>query len=218
MKLSDSEVLFFDNHLLIAVKSCGVLTQPEEEGGDSLETFAKEWVKREYQKSGKVFLHAVHRLDRPVSGLVLFARSSKALSRLNDQQRGQEIQRIYVAEVEGILSLKEGRLDHYLIHGDHRALLAKREDPQAKHARLTYRVIRYREHSTIVSIELETGRYHQIRAQLSAIGHPIVGDLRYKAKMGDEKAIHLHCMKLGFQHPVTKEVLTFESPAPFWMA
>lgn len=215
MKLSDSEVVFCDNHLLIAAKPCGLLTQPDAEDSDSLEAFAKEWIKKEYQKPGNVFLHAVHRLDKPVSGLVLFARTSKALSRLNEQQRDQEIQRIYTAEVEGILTPKEGTLNHYLIHGDHRALIAKPEDPQAKHARLTYQVIRYQEHSTIVSIELETGRYHQIRAQFSALGHPVVGDLRYGAKAGDERAIHLHCAKLAFKHPVTQEVLTFESPFPF---
>lgn len=215
MQLSDIEVVFCDNHLLIAVKPCGLPTQPAPEGGESLEGFAKEWVKREYQKPGNVYLHAIHRLDKPVSGLVLFARTSKALSRLNEQQRNQEIQRIYAAEVGGILSAKEGKLDHYLIHGDHKAIVADPRDKEAKHARLTYQVVQFREHSTMVAIELETGRYHQIRVQFSAIGHPIVGDLRYGAKGGDEKAIHLHCMKLAFEHPVTKEVLQFQSLAPF---
>ncbi|MBX7066294.1 MAG: RNA pseudouridine synthase [Parachlamydiales bacterium] len=214
MKYS-SEILFCDNHLLIALKPCGMLTQPAPEGGDSLEEFAKEWVKRQYKKPGNVYLHAIHRLDRPVSGLVLFARTSKALSRLNEQQRDQEIQRVYVAEVEGIMPSKEGRLDHYLIHGDHRAIIAKEGDKEAKHARLTYQVIRFKDHTTFVAIELETGRYHQIRAQFSASGHPIVGDRRYGAKTGDENAIHLHCMKLAFEHPVTKELVQFETPAPF---
>ncbi|MDE3048165.1 MAG: RNA pseudouridine synthase, partial [Verrucomicrobiota bacterium] len=96
-----SEIVFCDNHLLIAVKPCGLTTQPSPEGGESLEGFAKEWVKRQFQKPGNVYLHALHRLDKPVSGLVLFARTSKALSRLNEQQREQAIQRVYVAEVEG---------------------------------------------------------------------------------------------------------------------
>lgn len=126
-----------------------------------------------------------------------------------------EIQRIYIAEVEGILPVKEGKLDHYLIHGDHKALVGKEGDPEAKHARLTYQVLHFLEHTTLVRIELETGRYHQIRAQFSAISHPLVGDKKYGARKGDTQAIHLHCAKLSFEHPVTKEVLSFESQAPF---
>lgn len=215
MKSSDSEIIFCDNHLLIAAKPAGLLTQPDDTGGDSLEAFAKEWVKHEYKKPGNVFLHAIHRLDKPVSGLVLFARTSKALSRLNDLSRNQEIQRVYAAEVEGILPAKEGRLDHYLIHGDHRAIVSKATDKEAKHARLTFQVLHFKQHSTMVSIELETGRYHQIRAQFSASGHPIVGDQRYGARTGDGTLIHLHCSKLAFEHPVTKEIVTFESQPPF---
>jgi 23S rRNA pseudouridine1911/1915/1917 synthase len=138
----------------------------------------------------------------------------RALSRLNEQVRNQEIQRVYIAEVEGILSVKEGKLDHYLIHGDHRAIVGKESDKEAKHARLIYHVTQVKQHSTIVSIELETGRYHQIRAQFSAIGHPIIDDRRYGAK-GNGDEIHLFCAKLSFEHPVTKEIQTFESAAPF---
>lgn len=214
MKWSDNDISYCDNHLLIALKPPGVLTQPDDSETPSLETFAKDWVKRQYHKSGSVFLHAIHRLDKPVSGLVLFARTSKALSRLNEQSRNQEIQRVYVAEVEGILPHKEGKLDHYLIHGDHRAIVATAADPKAKHARLTYRVERFLDHTTLISIELETGRYHQIRAQFAAAGHPIVGDERYGAKVSSE-AIHLHCAKLSFLHPVTKEPQQFSSDAFF---
>ncbi len=215
MKSSDSEIIYCDNHILIANKPAGLLTQPDEGQPDSLESFAKSWVKKEYSKPGAVFLHAIHRLDKPVSGLVLFARTSKALSRLNEQSRNQEIQRTYIAEVEGILSEKEGKLDHYLIHGDHRAIIAQPTNKEAKHARLIFHVIRFLPHTTLVSIELETGRYHQIRAQFSASGHPIVGDERYGAKSGDGESIRLHGTKLAFEHPVTKEVVTFESPPPF---
>jgi 23S rRNA pseudouridine1911/1915/1917 synthase len=215
MKSSDSEIVFCDNHILVANKPAGLLTQPDDSGGESLEAFAKRWAKKEYSKPGNVFLHAVHRLDRPVSGLVLFARTSKALSRINEQSRNQEIQRIYVAEVEGILPAKEGQLDHYLVHGDHRAIVSNETNRNAKHARLTYQVIEFKSHSTFIQIELETGRYHQIRAQFSASGHPVVGDQRYGAKGGDGEMIHLHCARLCFAHPVTKEVQSFESPAPF---
>jgi 23S rRNA pseudouridine1911/1915/1917 synthase len=216
MKPSDSaEIIYSDNHVLIAAKPPGWLTQPDEGEGESLETFAKAWVKSEYKKPGAVFLHCIHRLDKPVSGLVLFARTSKSLSRMNEQSRGLEIQRIYIAEVEGILAKKEGRLDHYLIHGDHRAIVAKEGQKDAKHARLIYKVLAERSHSTLVEIELETGRYHQIRAQFAAIGHPIWGDKRYGAKQGDGTSIRLHCAKIVLQHPVTKEILSIDSACCF---
>lgn len=219
MKSSDNvttpEIVFCDNHLLVAVKPAGYLTQPNETGAPSLEAYAKEWVKQEFKKPGAVFLHCIHRLDRPVSGLVLFAKTSKALSRLNEQSRAQEIQRVYTAEIEGILAEKVGRLEHYLIHAEHRALIGKANDPEAKKARLTFEVLHYLERSTIVKIELETGRYHQIRAQFSTIGHPIVGDQRYGSRTGDGQAIHLHCGELSLQHPVSQEILRFHTPAPF---
>ncbi len=209
------DVLYCDNHLLVAVKPSGLLTQPDSFSQESLETACKEWVKETFHKKGAVFLHCIHRLDKPVSGLVLFARTSKALSRLNEQSRLMEIQRIYCAEVEGMLAKPEAVLDHYLIHGDHRALVASAEDPRAKHARLTYQVVRKLEHSTCLAISLETGRYHQIRAQLSAAGHPIVGDVRYGSTTDAGGAVRLHCQKLSFRHPVTKEIVSFESPPPF---
>ena len=216
MKQSDSAaVLFSDNHILIAAKPAGLLTQPDQSGDESLEAEVKDWVKREYRKEGSVFLHCIHRLDRPVSGLVLFARTSKALSRLNEQSRQMEIERLYRAEVEGVLPQKMGQLDHYLVHGDHRALVAKEGAPEAKHARLTYEVLHYMPHSSLIRVQLETGRYHQIRAQFSAIGHPISGDKKYGSQTGDGKTIRLHCAKISFEHPVTKEVLTFETPPPF---
>lgn len=192
-----------------------MLTQPDDTAAESLEKWVKLWIKHEYQKKGNVFLHCIHRLDRAVSGLVLFARTSKALSRLNEQSRQQEIQRIYIAEVEGILTKKEGKLDHYLIHGDRKAILAKEGDPEAKHARLFYQTLKRKPHTTLVQIELETGRYHQIRAQFSAIGYPILGDVRYGSGSGAGEAIRLHCAKLAFRHPVTQEMLAVEAPAPF---
>lgn len=216
MKSSDSaEVLYCDNHLAVAAKPCGMLTQRDDSNHPSLEDFVKLWVKKEYKKQGNVFLHCIHRLDKAVSGLVLFARTSKSLSRLNEQSRLQEIQRVYFAEVEGFLKEQEGKLDHYLIHGDHRAILVGKDDKDAKHARLFYRTVKRKAHSTLVEIELETGRYHQIRAQFSAIGHPVVYDRRYGSKSGEGEGIRLHCQKLSFQHPVTKEVLNFQTAVPF---
>jgi 23S rRNA pseudouridine1911/1915/1917 synthase len=214
MKSSDNEVLFCDNHLLIANKPAGLLTQPDDTGADSLERRMKAWVKENFKKPGNVFLHAIHRLDRPVSGLVLFARTSKALSRLNELLRNQEIQRVYTAEVEGVFPTREGRLDHYLVHGNHKAIVMSPSNPEAKHARLEFQVIEFLQRSTLVSVQLETGRYHQIRAQFGAAGHPIVGDRKYGAKTESE-AICLHCSKIAFQHPVTKEMIEVQSTAPF---
>jgi 23S rRNA pseudouridine1911/1915/1917 synthase len=213
MKSSDNaapEIQFCDNHLLVAVKPAGWLTQPDESERESLEAYCKEWVKKEFQKPGNVFLHCIHRLDRPVSGLVLFARTSKALSRLNETSRAKEISRFYTAEVEGILPQKEGTLDHFLIHAEHKALVSKAGKPEAKQAILHYKVEKFKDHSTLVRIELETGRYHQIRAQFGAIGHPILGDSRYGAKGGNGEAISLACTEISFDHPVTKEALRFQ--------
>ncbi len=219
MKLSGSEsspdVIFCDNHLLIAFKPSGWLTQPDDTKRADLESFAKDWVKKEFQKPGAVFLHCIHRLDRPVSGLVIFAKTSKALTRLNEASRAGAIQRLYLAEVEGIVSEKSGTLEHFLLHGDGRAIVSTPKNPDAKKALLTYRVLQVKEHSTVVQIELQTGRYHQIRAQFAAIGHPIIGDIRYKAKSGSGDAICLSCTDLKFPHPVTREEIVFHVDAPF---
>jgi len=212
--LDNVEILYSDNHVVVANKPSGMLTQPNETE-ESLETYLKAWIKEEAKKEGNVFLHVIHRLDKPVSGLVLFARTSKALTRLNEESRMKEIQRVYIAEVEGFLSHPEGQLDHYLIHGDHLALIVEKEKEGAKHARLFYKTIQKKAHTTVVEIELETGRYHQIRAQFMAIGHPIYGDQRYGSKAGDSHTIHLHSHRISFRHPVSKEILTFESAAPF---
>lgn len=218
MKSSDSEnpdILFSDNHLVIAFKPAGWLTQPDNTRNADLESFVKEWVKRTFNKPGAVFLHCIHRLDRPVSGLVLFAKTSKALSRLNELSRENKIQRWYVAEVEGILPEKSGILEHFLIHGEHQAIVSTAKHADAKKAVLSYQVLALKEHSTLVQIELKTGRYHQIRAQFSAIGHPVMGDTRYQAKNSLGGEILLSCTDLKFCHPVTREEMAFHSDAPF---
>ncbi len=219
MKSSDSEnpdILFCDNHIVIAFKPAGWLTQPDDTKRSDLESFAKEWVKQEFKKTGAVFLHCIHRLDRPVSGLVLFAKTSKALTRLNEASRANEIRRWYIAEVEGILLQKSSVLEHFLIHGDHQAIISTSKNTDARKALLTYQVLALKEHSTLVQIELQTGRYHQIRAQFSAIGHPVIGDTRYKAKASlGEGGILLSCTDLKFSHPVTREEMAFHSEAPF---
>lgn len=200
------KIIFCDNQLLVALKPAGWLTQTEGGQGESLEAFCKQWLKEQYQKPGNVFLHAIHRLDRLVSGLVLFARTSKALSRLNEAMRVKAIRRMYLAEVEGRLLVEEGHLEHRLDHGE--------LSPQGQIARLSYRKCGNDENgpqeTTWVRIELETGRYHQIRAQFAAIGHPIVGDVRYGSCRKSDQRIHLFCEVLEFLHPVTRELMRYE--------
>jgi len=208
------EVVFCDNHILIVEKEAGMPTQKTEGAPIDVETLAKKWVKEKFKKKGDVFLHAVHRLDSVVSGLVLFARTSKALSRLNEQMRERKIKKIYVAKVEGVLKEEEGTFKHFLRHGDFRAHVVPQNHPEAKEAVLTYRILKRGGDKTLVEITLLTGRYHQIRAQFSQMGHPVVGDKKYGSKTSS-KAICLHHSRLEFTHPVTLEPLIFESPVPF---
>lgn len=202
------DILYLDNHVLVAFKPAGMITQPNETGQLSLEEWAKQQVKERFNKPGAVFLHALHRLDKPVAGLVLFARTSKALSRLNVSMRSKQTSKIYLAKVEGVLKSSEGSLEHYLLHGDHRAELSSKQNPAAKIARLRYRTIKADKKYTWLEIELDTGRYHQIRIQLATIGHPIVGDLRYGSKESLAGGIialqHSH---FEFPHPISGEIV-----------
>lgn len=208
------EVLFCDSHLLVVIKPAGMSTQ--DHGGQNCTELAKEWVKERFSKPGKVFLEPIHRLDKPASGLVLFARTSKALSRLQEQMREGQIQKTYFARVEGFFPDEEGSLEHFLVHGEHRALLSHSSDPKAKRALLSYKRLSSDRGTTLVEVTLLTGRYHQIRAQFSAVGCPIVGDLKYGARTQiSDKKILLHHSRLSFFHPTTKEFLAFESTPPF---
>jgi len=212
MKSFDSalEILYEDNHLLAVNKKAGLLTQPNQSGEKNLEDLAKAYLKEKKQKEGRVFLHALHRLDRPVSGIVLFAKTSKALSRLNESMRNREVEKMYLAKVEGHLEEKSGELIHFLTHGSHRAHVGK----EGKKAHLSYAKIQKEKDATLVEITLHTGRYHQIRAQFSHIGHPILGDTKYGAKTSQGN-IALHHAKLTFPHPISKELKTVISTPPF---
>ncbi len=204
------EVLYEDNHILVVNKPAGIATQPSPTSNESLELNCKRWVKEKYQKPGNVFLHAIHRLDKPVSGIVLFARTSKALSRLNAAMRSREMQKVYIAHVEGCLKPQEGTLEHYLVHGDHYAHLASPTSKDAKRACLHYVVKQYQDSMSVVEISLETGRYHQIRAQMAAVGHPVVGDLKYGSSLSKEEGTIALChASFSFPHPISKERLTF---------
>lgn len=189
------QVLYIDNHLCVVVKSPGIPTQP------TLVEQAKAWIKRKYQKPGNVFLEPIHRLDQPVGGLVLLARTSKALSRLQEMMRNHQIQRTYYAWVEKPLKESDGILEHQLLHDDHIARVVTRG---GKLAKLSYRTLLIKKGRALLEIELETGRYHQIRAQLSAEKSPILGDQKYGSKIAwEDEGIALHHGKLGLIHPVT---------------
>lgn len=212
MKFCGKDILYSDNHLLIVNKPAGIPTQTEGSVEKGLDFFAKEWIKETCQKAGNVFLEPAHRLDKPVSGLVLFARTSKALSRLQQMMRDREVEKNYYALIEGALPHKQGVLEHYLIHEEHRARVVPSSFPGAKQAILDYRLIETRGPLSLIEIKLETGRYHQIRAQLSVSKCPIVGDRRYGSFTPfHEGAIALHHGKLAFLHPVKKEQLEIES-------
>jgi 23S rRNA pseudouridine1911/1915/1917 synthase len=189
------EVTYVDNHLIIVKKPAGMATQTP-----GLEDWVKEWVKREFKKPGNVFLQPVHRLDKVASGLVLFARTSKALTRLQAAMRDRKIRKTYRAEVEGIPEKNEATLEHFMEHGDHKAYLSQ----SGKRAILHYRVIQTEKGKALLEIDLETGRYHQIRLQLASIGHPILGDDKYGCRLSfPGVGIALEHIRLEFDHPVT---------------
>ncbi len=176
----------------------------------------KDWIKSEFKKPGKVFLGLIHRLDRPVSGVVVFARTSKGASRLSEQFRNKTTQKIYRVLVEGIPKPQQGRLTHYLRKEKSlKATVFPRPTPNAKEALLDYEVIEVLQNTSLLDIHLHTGRFHQIRAQLAFIGHPIVGDKKYSAhSILPEGRIALHAQRMIFNHPTSKEEITIECPTP----
>lgn len=211
MKYKDNvAILFQDNHILVSVKDAPMLTQKDQTDRISLEEILQEILQQETGKE-KLFLQSIHRLDYLVSGLVLFAKSSKALQRLQQMQRDREIEKIYYALVEGVLPIKEQELVHTLKKRSHKAHFSK----EGKEARLHYQVIREEEGNSLCKIKLLTGRYHQIRAQFSLLGHPVVGDEKYGSKK-KKKRISLHHAELRLIHPVKKEKMEFiDKSAPF---
>jgi 23S rRNA pseudouridine1911/1915/1917 synthase len=229
------DVLYHDNHLLAVNKPAGLLTQPSGTDKDNLEDRAKVYIKEVKGKPGNVFLHAAHRLDQVVSGIVLFACTDKALSRLNADMRAHKFTKIYHAVVSGAPPQTEGSLRHFLTHDDYHAKVTNEGDPDAKECLLDYRVIAPSvgrvpppggtspaegggptiDEMTLLEIQLLTGRYHQIRAQLGEIGCPILGDEKYGSKVNlPGGSIALHHARLTVIHPVTKEEIVIEAPYP----
>ncbi len=211
------QVLYEDNHLLIANKRPGDIVQGDKTGDKPLSEIAKDYIAEKYNKPGAVFLGVVHRLDRPTSGIVVFARTSKALSRLNKLFSERKTKKIYWAIVENAPPKQTEQLVHFMKrnHKQNKSYAHIMEVPDSKKALLTYTLIKELDRYFLLEIELETGRHHQIRSQLSSIGCIIKGDLKYGAKRSNKDGgIHLHARSISFIHPVKKEELDITASPP----
>ena len=215
------QVLYEDNHIIAVSKTCHEIVQGDKTGDTPLSEIVKAYIKEKYQKPGEVFLGVTHRLDRPTTGVVLFARTSKALARLNAMFQSHElIRKTYWAIVEKndrLLGDEAIRLEHYLWRNEkqNKSFVVKVGTKDAKRAVLTYKAIAQSDRYTLLEINLETGRHHQIRCQLAAIGLPIKGDLKYGAKRSNpDGGISLHARKIEFVHPVSKLLISITAPVP----
>ena len=209
-------IIFIDNHLIAVTKPAGLLTQPDRNTDESLIDQTRQWIKEKYNKPNNIFLGLVHRLDRNVSGVVLFARTSKAASRLSKQFREGTPKKHYRAIVLGKLKEEHTTLVHYLRKEKSlRATVFPRETSTAKRSELSYEVINSLENKSLLEVSLSTGRFHQIRAQMAFIGHPIIGDVKYGAPEPlPNQEIALYAHKLGFSHPISNEEITLTAPEP----
>jgi len=215
--LEKLQILYEDNHIIAVYKPGGVLVQGDISGDISLMDIVKQYIKDTYKKPGNVFLGLVHRLDRPVAGVVVLAKTSKGASRLSVQFRSRSIIKIYWTQVYGQMDPKEGTLTSYLMKETKGARLAQEGEPGAQDAVLSYRTLQASGEKSLLEIILHTGRKHQIRAQLGATGHPIVGDVKYGAPSAlAEGTIRLLAKSLTFRHPTKDELITVESPEPDW--
>ncbi|MFM2284241.1 MAG: hypothetical protein RL222_1745 [Bacteroidota bacterium] len=212
------DILYEDNHIIAVNKRSGDIVQGDETGDTPLSDLVKAYIKEKYQKPGEVFLGVVHRIDRPVSGIVLFARTSKSLSRLNELFKTKEITKTYWAVVKKKPVSDSGTLTHYHLK-DEKTRKARLFDKEVAHSRkcvLHYRWLASSDHYHLLEIQLETGRFHQIRAQLAKIGSPIKGDVKYGFERPNEntRSIHLHARKISFIHPVKNEPIELTAPVP----
>ena len=218
------KVIYEDNHIIIVYKEAGEIVQGDKTGDEPLSEMVKEYVKEKYHKPGNVFLGVVHRLDRPVAGLVVFARTSKALSRLNDMFRKGEVHKTYWAITREAPRQPEALLEHWLVRNEkqNKSYAYDHEVAGSKLARLSYKVIARSQNYTLLEVRLLTGRHHQIRCQLAHIGCPIRGDLKYGARRSNpDGSISLLAHHIEFVHPVSRQTLSFSSPLtadPLWQA
>ena len=212
------EILYEDNHIIAVNKTCNEIVQGDKTGDTPLSEMVKAYIKEKYSKPGEVFLGVTHRLDRPTSGVVLFARTSKALTRLNEMFKSHEqIRKTYWAIVQGAPKVPEARLENWLTRNEqlNKSFIAKPGAKDAKQAILYYKTLVKGDHYTLLEVNLKTGRHHQIRCQLAAIGCPIKGDLKYGAKRSNpDGGICLHARKIEFIHPVSKQEICITAPVP----
>jgi 23S rRNA pseudouridine1911/1915/1917 synthase len=214
---SPIEVLYEDNHVIVINKKPSQIVQGDKTGDVTLPDLIKEFLKVKYDKPGNVFCGVVHRLDRPTSGIVLFAKTSKALSRLNEQFRSKVTEKIYWAVSENKFPKSKGKIENYLLKNEkqNKSYVHSTEIKGAKKAILSYNHIASSDKYYLAEIHLDTGRHHQIRAQLANIGCVIKGDVKYGAKRSNPDAsIHLHARELAFIHPTTKEKIHIVAPVP----
>jgi 23S rRNA pseudouridine1911/1915/1917 synthase len=210
------DILFEDNHLIAVNKNPGDLVQGDQTGDAPLPELIKAYIKKKYDKPGEVFLGVIHRLDRPTSGVVLFARTSKGLERMNAAFKNRQTSKKYWALVEGQLS-GDGELQHYLKKNpkNNKALVLNTPEEGAKEAKLSYQTLKVGDRYSLVEVDLQTGRHHQIRAQFASIGHPIKGDIKYGARRAErDRSICLHAHSLEFTHPTTKVTVNIIAPPP----
>lgn len=210
-------VLYEDNHIIIVNKTCSEIVQGDKTGDKPLSEIVKEYLKEKYNKPGNVFCGVTHRLDRPVSGIVVFAKTSKALSRLNEMFKRKEIKKTYWAIVKNTPKASEGTLTYYLVKNEkqNKSYAYDTEKPNSKLAILHYKLIARSEKYNLLEIDLETGRHHQIRCELAKIGCPIKGDLKYGYERSNpDGGISLHARHICFVHPVSKELIEVSAPLP----
>lgn len=211
------EVLYEDNHIIAVYKKASDLAQGDKTGDPSLDDEVKKYIARKYNKGGEVFLGVVHRLDRPVSGVILYARTSKALSRLNEMFRTKDVKKFYLAIVKERPPEDEGFLVNYLKKNEiqNKSYVYNKEVKGSKEAKLTYRMVGRSEKYYLLEIELHSGRHHQIRAQLANIGCPIKGDMKYGySRSNDDASISLLARRIEFIHPVSKEKISITADFP----
>lgn len=210
-------VIYEDNHIIIVNKSSGEIVQGDKTGDTPLVETVRAYIKEKYNKPGNVFCGLTHRLDRPVSGVVIFAKTSKALERINNMLKNHEIKKTYWAIVKNPPKNNEGTLVNYLVRNEkqNKSFAYPTEKPNSKRAELNYKVIGKSDNYTLLEVNLITGRHHQIRCQLAAMGCPIKGDLKYGFDRSNrDGSISLHARSVEFTHPVSKELIHVEAPTP----
>ena len=211
------KVIYEDNHIIVVSKTASEIVQGDKTGDTPLSELVKHYLKEKYNKPGNVFIGVTHRLDRPVSGLVVFAKTSKALARLNEMFKNGDVHNTYCAIVKNFPQETEATQEHYLVRNENqnKSYAYDREKPGAKKAILHYKLIGHSENYFLLEVDLKTGRHHQIRCQLAKIGCPIKGDLKYGfPRSNPDGSICLHARRVSFIHPVSKELIELEAPLP----